>query len=117
MVDTPDNLRKAAFDGEVVDIELSRAVDASELAFLAQIEGVISGPDKVTARMWRLVVDDADDAIQRLDEQLERLQLPIIETREHFVDFDEAFVRVIERHRSVNEDADNTDDAELAEAG
>ena len=31
---------------------------------------------------------------------LQRLQLPIVETREHFVDFDEAFVRVIERHRS-----------------
>ena len=28
MIDTPENLRKAAFDGEVVDIELSREVDA-----------------------------------------------------------------------------------------
>ena len=48
-----------------------------------------------------MVVDDADEAIDRLEDALRRLQLPIIETREHFVDFDEAFVRVIERHRSA----------------
>ena len=64
----------------------------------------MSGPEHVTARMWRLVVDDADEAIDRLDEVLERLQLPIVETREHVVDFDEAFVRVIERHRSSADD-------------
>ena len=123
MLDTPENLRKAAFDGEVVDIELSRAVDASELAVLSRIGGVLSGPDMITSRMWRMVVDDADDAIQRLDQELERLQLPIVETREHFVDFDEAFVRVIERHRSSNageqgDDADDgsADDAEPSEA-
>jgi hypothetical protein len=46
MLDTPENLRKAAFDGEVVDIELSRAVDPSELAFLsgaALVEGLLRG--------------------------------------------------------------------------
>jgi hypothetical protein len=53
------------------------------------------------------VVEDADEVLFRLDDVLGRLRLPIIETREHFVDFDEAFVRVIERHRS-------SDDAEHA---
>jgi ABC-2 type transport system ATP-binding protein len=100
MVDTPENLRRAAFDGEVIDIELSREVDASELAPLAAIAGVVSGPDRVSKREWRLVVEDADEMLGHLDDALSRLQLPIIETREHVVDFDEAFVRVIERHRS-----------------
>ena len=100
MMDTPENMRRAAFDGEVIDIEVSRAVEADELAELSRIEGVVSGPDHVTARMWRLVVDDADEVLDRLDKVLQRLQLPIVETSEHFVDFDEAFVRVIERHRS-----------------
>jgi ABC-2 type transport system ATP-binding protein len=108
MVDTPENLRRAAFDGEVVDIEMSRDVEASELAELSRIDGVLSGPDHVAGRMWRLVVDDADEAIDRLDAVLQQLQLPIIETREHFVDFDEAFVRVIERHRS-QADIEQTD--------
>lgn len=102
MIDTPENLRKAAFDGEVVDIELRRPVEGSELADLSRVDGVVSGPEQVSARVWRLVVDDADVAIDRLDDALERLRLPILEMREHVVDFDEAFVRVIERHRSVD---------------
>jgi ABC-2 type transport system ATP-binding protein len=103
MLDTPDSLRRAAFNGEVVDLEFSRAVAAPELAELGRIDGVVSGPDSVSPRIWRLVVDDADEALDRLDAVLDRLQLPIIETREHIVDFDEAFVRVIERHRSEDE--------------
>ena len=101
LVDTPENLRKAAFDGEVVDIELSREVAPAELDELRRVDGVLSGPEQVSARMWRLVVDDADAAIDRLDETLERLQLPVVEAREHIVDYDEAFVRVIERHRAT----------------
>ena len=101
LVDTPENLRKAAFDGEVVDIELEREVDPATVAELARIDGVISGPEPLSARTWRLVVADAEPAIDLLDAALERLQLPVIEVREHVVDFDEAFVRVIERHRST----------------
>jgi ABC-2 type transport system ATP-binding protein len=119
MVDTPENLRRAAFDGEVIDIELSREVDASELAPLAAIAGIVSGPDRVSKREWRLVVEDADEMLGRLDDALDRLQLPIIETREHVVDFDEAFVRVIERHRSgvpVESDEDDVAGAPIVEA-
>ncbi len=105
LVDTPENLRKAAFHGEVVDIELSRPVEAAEVEQLAQLEGVLSRPEPLSARTWRVVVEDADAAIDRLDAALERLQLPVIEAREHVVDFDEAFVRVIERHRANGEGA------------
>ena len=101
LIDTPENLRKAAFEGEVVEIELSRPIDPADMAPLAQLPGMLSGPELVSARLWRLVVADADAAIQRLDRELDRSTLPIIEVREHIVDFDEAFVRVIERHRSL----------------
>ena len=112
LVDTPENLRKAAFHGEVVDIELSRPVEAAEVEQLAQLEGVLSRPESLSPRTWRVVVENADAAIDRLDAELERLQLPVIEAREHVVDFDEAFVRVIERHRANGERASG----DLAEA-
>ena len=112
LVDTPENLRKAAFHGEVVDIELSRPVEAAEVEQLAQLEGVLSRPEALSPRTWRVVVENADAAIDRLDAALERLQLPVIEAREHVVDFDEAFVRVIERHRANGEGASG----DLAEA-
>ncbi|MET0326751.1 MAG: ABC transporter ATP-binding protein [Ilumatobacteraceae bacterium] len=123
LIDTPENLRKAAFEGEVVDIELSREVDPSELEPLGRVDGVLSGPELVSSRVWRLVVEDADQAIDRLDAELERSTLPIIETREHIVDFDEAFVRVIERHRSsdgapdAHADVDVDVDADAEPAG
>ena len=102
MVDTPENLRQAAFDGEVVDIELSREVDAvgARRAVAGRRRRV--GPGARRRRGcggWSSTTPTT--AIDRLDDELERLQLPIVETREHVVDFDEAFVRVIERHRSA----------------
>ena len=100
MLDTPENMRRAAFNGEVLDIEVSRPIQPGELAALRDVEGVLGEPEEIAPRTWRLVVDDADAAIDRVDETLQRLQLPVIETREHVVDYDEAFVRVIERHRS-----------------
>jgi ABC-2 type transport system ATP-binding protein len=107
LIDTPENLRKAAFGGAVVEIEMSQQVDASALSQLSQVDGVLSAPELLSPRLWRVVVEDADQAIDRLKAELERSSLPIIETREHNVDFDEAFVRVIERHRAS--DGDDSD--------
>ena len=103
LIDTPENLRKAAFEGEVVDIELSRPVEPHEIEQLARLEGVLSRPEPLSPRTWRVVVEDADAAIDRLDDVLERLQLPVLEAREHVVDFDEVFVKVIERHRAAGD--------------
>jgi len=100
MLDTPENLRRAAFDGEVIDIELARVIQPGELAALRDVNGVLGRPEEVAPRTWRLVVDDADTAIERVEDALARLTLPVVEIREHMVDYDEAFVRVIERHRS-----------------
>ena len=99
LVDTPENLRRAAFDGEVIDIELSHEVDPADVGSLARIGCARSQPEQLTSRVWRLVVDDADAAIVRVEEAGAQSNLPIVEAREHVVDFDEAFVRIIERHR------------------
>jgi ABC-2 type transport system ATP-binding protein len=101
MFDTPENLRRAAFNGEVLDIEMSRPVRAAELDALREVPGVVGGIEEVAARTWRVVVDDADAATTHVTELLDRLQLPVVEISEHVVDYDEAFVRVIERHRST----------------
>ncbi len=110
LVDTPENLRRAAFDGEVVDLELSHEVDPSDVRSLARISGVRSEPEQLSRRVWRLVVDDADTAIVRVEEARAQSGLPIVEAREHIVDFDEAFVRIIERHRRGTADGGSTID-------
>jgi ABC-2 type transport system ATP-binding protein len=102
LVDTPENLRRAAFDGEVVDVELSHQADESTIRRIAAIEDVRTDPEQVSSRVWRFVVDDAGAAVARLEAA--GADLPIVEAREHVVDFDEAFVRVIERHRAQRAD-------------
>jgi ABC-2 type transport system ATP-binding protein len=99
MVDTPDNLRRAAFDGEVIDVEFARHVEPADLAAVAALDLVIGSPEEVEARRWRIVVSDADLALGEIGAILNRAGLPVVELKEHVVDYDEAFVRVIERSR------------------
>lgn len=100
LVDTPENLRRAAFDGEVLDVALAVPVDERVVTAVASVEGVIGQPDPVDERTLRVVVDNADEATQRVNARLAELGLQVIQIDEHFVDYDEAFVRVIQRHRS-----------------
>jgi ABC-2 type transport system ATP-binding protein len=99
MVDTPDNLRRAAFDGEVIDVEFARRVAPADLAPVAALGIVIGAPEELEPRRWRIVVSDADLAQGEISAALDRAGLPIVEVKEHIVDYDEAFVRVIERSR------------------
>ncbi len=104
MVETPENLRRAAFDGEVVDLELARPAAQADLAPLAALDVVIGAPQEVDQRRWRIVVSDADAAETVIRTALEDAGLPVVEVKEHIVDYDEAFIRVIERHRAARAD-------------
>lgn len=100
MLDTPDNLRRAAHGGEVVEIDLQRPVDDAELDAIAAIPGMSGRPQPVHPTKIRIVVDNADSAMGPLGEELQARNIPVVRIDEHFVDYDEAFVRLIERHRA-----------------
>jgi len=98
-IDTPDNLRRAAFAGDVIDVEFARQVEAEELRGIAALEFVLAPPEEVEPRKWRIVVRDADVAQRELATAFQHAGLSVVDLQEHVVDFDEAFVRVIERAR------------------
>lgn len=100
MLDTPANLRRAAFGGEVVDVTLATPPDPGQVERLGNLPFVVGDAELVTPETVRVVVDDADDALARIDACLTELGLDAVETDEHVVDYDEAFVRVVERHRA-----------------
>ena len=113
LVDTPENLRKAAFDGEVVDIELSRAVEAAEVEQL--LGSTACCPARSRCRRGR--GDWSSRTPTRRSTgwttRWSASGCPSSRAREHIVDFDEAFVRVIERHRSRDDrDGASGDDGE-----
>jgi ABC-2 type transport system ATP-binding protein len=100
MLDTPQNLRRAAFDGEVIDVVLQRAPSDDQLASLAGLPLVIGDIERVDHVTVRIVVRDADEAIAEIGACMDTLGLEVVEATEHVVDYDEAFVRVVERHRA-----------------
>jgi ABC-2 type transport system ATP-binding protein len=99
MLDTPANLRRAAFGGEVVDLVLERPPTAAEVAELEHLAVVVDGVERLDAVSLRVVVDDALRAVEILRDHLARQGLGVVEADEHVVDYDEAFVRIVERHR------------------
>ena len=102
MFDTPQNLRRAAFDGEVIDVVLRQSPSEEQLARLAELPLVIGEIDRVDHVTVRIVVRDAGEAIDEISTCMDALGLDVVEATEHVVDYDEAFVRVVERHRASN---------------
>lgn len=113
LLDTPDNLRRAAFSGEVVDLTFDGPVDDGALARLATARLVIGDVERLGPSAARVVVDDARGAIESLTAVARDLGLQVVSAAEHVVDFDEAFVRIVERHRSAERPATE----EVADAG
>jgi ABC-2 type transport system ATP-binding protein len=99
LLDTPANLRRAAFEGEVVDVTLDRPVSDEELRRVGEHPFVIGQIERTGPVGLRIVVDDADHAMADLRAAIEAQGGSIVEMDEHLVDYDEAFLRVVQRHR------------------
>jgi ABC-2 type transport system ATP-binding protein len=108
--DTPANLLRAAYGGDVLDVELERPVP--DLDVLRDVDGVVAAPEPTGPTSWQIVVDDATASCQPVQDALERSGAGVVDVRDHPVDYDESFVRIIERHR-----AERTAPADGAEAG
>jgi ABC-2 type transport system ATP-binding protein len=96
---TPEQLRRAAYQGEVVDVTTNAEATDEQVAQLTQHELVVGAIDRLDHRQLRIVVDDAERAVESLTDAMRTVGLEPIEMWEHDVDYDEAFVRVVQRHR------------------
>lgn len=100
LVDTPGALRRAAFRGEVVDVRLERPMTDDDLRRLASHDVVIGDVERAGPTGVRVVVEDADRSMDALRQALVSMGVEVVEMEEHVVDYDEAFVRIVERHRA-----------------
>jgi ABC-2 type transport system ATP-binding protein len=115
MLDTPANLRRAAFGGEVVDIVAREPVGADAVAAIGRLPFVVGDVDRLAPDAVRIVVEDAEHALAELTTCLSSLGIDVLQADEHVVDYDEAFVRVVERHRTLDRTADPADAADTAD--
>jgi ABC-2 type transport system ATP-binding protein len=97
-VDTPEGLRRAAFGGDLVDIELATVPDAGALEAMGSLGGV-RRIERRSATSLRLVVDDAAGRLPDVLAWSADRGLAVESADQVVPPFDDVFVDLVERHR------------------
>ena len=107
----PDELRRNAFGGDVLEVTTTGIFDAAGLEGVAGIHDVRqTGP-----RDFRLVVDDAGEATADVMKAINGAGADVDAVRESRPTFEEVFTTLVERHRA--ETAEAAADADPAADG
>ncbi|HET7181795.1 MAG TPA: ABC transporter ATP-binding protein [Candidatus Limnocylindrales bacterium] len=93
---TPDELRRMAFGGDLLEVTTERVFDVAGLGDAAGIHGVQqTGP-----RDFRLVVEDAGAATADVVQAITAAGADVAAVRESRPTFEEVFATLVERHRA-----------------
>jgi ABC-2 type transport system ATP-binding protein len=99
---TPDDVRRSALGGEVVEVTMAGLFDASTLRTGEGIHGVRqTGP-----REFRLIVDDAGTATADAVQAMSEAGAEVTSVREFRQTFEEVFTTLVERDRVQRQAAD-----------
>jgi ABC-2 type transport system ATP-binding protein len=101
MVDTPEGLRRRAFAGEILDVQLGRRIDSQTEHELASIEGVTS-LRRMQATAYEIVAEDASVVIPTLMRWFEARQIEVRSIDEVQMPFDDIFVRLMEEGQATD---------------
>lgn len=102
---TPEELRRQAMGGDILEVETTAMFDGDQLRDLPVIRHVQQrGP-----RRLRITVDDVGSATPDVVEAVERMGGQVASAREERPSFDEVFGRLIERERTRQDAADDPD--------
>ena len=91
----PDDLRREAFGGDIVEIETTAPVDVTRLADLPSVRIV----ERRGANELRVTVDDASTAMPDVVEAITQAGGEVASAREARPSFDEVFAILVERDR------------------
>lgn len=92
---SPDELRRQAYGGDVIEIEVTEPVRFDDLDALESLDFVRGEPDLRSRRAVSVVVDDGPQAIPRISELLDDRGVAVAAITERAVDYDEAFVQLV----------------------
>ena len=110
---TPDEIRRTAFGGEVLEVTTASLFDAGSLEGVAGIHDVRqTGP-----RDFRLVVDDAGEATADVIQTITGAGADVDAVRESRPTFEEVFTTLVERHRAEMAEQAQDADSDRAAAG
>lgn len=95
----PDDLRRAAFGGELVDVDFEAPPSWAAVQAIGEaVEAV--GVDMMGSHSVRYTVADAALAIPAIAEAAEEADVVVAGTDRHQPDFDETFVRLVDRAKT-----------------
>ena len=100
-VDTPENLRRSAFGGEMVEVRSAQIGHATRPLF-ANVSGVKSVDTSIPGRA-RLVVEDAPTAMPAIMDLLRGENMEVEGIEQYRPTFDEVFVRLLENARPLDQ--------------
>jgi ABC-2 type transport system ATP-binding protein len=105
----PEELRRSAIGGDVIEVETSGPFDAARLRDLPTVRDVEQHDD----RHLRVVVDDAGEALPEVVEAVRQHGGDVASASEARPSFDTVFATLVERDRALHE-ADTADTGEAA---
>jgi ABC-2 type transport system ATP-binding protein len=97
---SPDELRRQATGGEIIEVETAAPVDP---AVLAGVEGVVS-TRQTDARVLRVVVTDAGTGTPAVVDAIGAAGHEVISAREERLSFDEVFAELVARDRAARQE-------------
>ena len=93
-VGSPDELRRQAIGGEVLDVEAEEPLDRADVIALWQLDGVQS-VDRHTPKLLRLMVDDVTTATPAVTQILNERGAAVASVHPYVPGFDEVFLKIV----------------------
>jgi ABC-2 type transport system ATP-binding protein len=92
---TPDQLRREAIGGEIIEVEADRVLEDQAIAALARVAGA-SSTERVDSRRVRLIVDNGATSLHAVLNELERHGVGVVDAAEVVLPYDDMFIRLVE---------------------
>ena len=98
---TPDALRRDAYGGEIIDVRFDRSPSRADVQVVADRIGATSFRGTGLGEV-EFVVPDAGTATAALHQVAGETDMTVVEVERRFPEFDDVFVRIVDRHRAEN---------------
>ncbi len=103
MMETPEGLRRRAFNGDVVDLTTEQPLGWSEIGQLQQLPFVRrTGGYQTGSNALRLIVEEASTAIPDIINWTNEHNIAVKSVEEYLPPFDDVFVSIVEAARAAN---------------
>jgi ABC-2 type transport system ATP-binding protein len=107
----PDELTRSAYGGDVVEITSADVIPQPVLDEIVRLDGVV-GMERPTVTTTRVTVTDSARGVEAISAVLDRSGVTNASAEAAQTDYDDVFVRIIERHRATTRDeAADTEEA------